>query len=167
MLAIQIRDVKTFMSKLLSSDAFDSFLLEGAQIQTFNTFTIDGHQNREFYTKEELGDMENSLYEYSLWKDVKGICFQLVKGKKVPTFMKIILHKNPEDVYTLLEESDALEFADILKAFVVTIKYDINGLRLTTGTSFSTFVMDKSADVLWDKAFREFLASQGIEFEEI
>lgn len=167
MLAIQIKDVKIFMSKLLSADTFDSFLLEEAQIHTFNTFTIDGHQNHEFYTKEELEDPELFPYEYSQWKDMKGICFQLIKGKKVPTFMKIILHKKPEEAYTLLEEGGALEVAEVLKAFVVTIKYDANGLLLTTGTSFSTFIMDKSADLLWDNAFRKFLTVQGIDFEEI
>ena len=167
MLAIQIKDVKTFMAKLLSADTFDSFLLEEARIHTFNTFIIDGHQNREFYTKEELDDPEIFPYEYSRWKDVKSICFQLIKGKKVPTFMKIILHRKPEDVYTLLEEGGALEFADTLKAFVLTIKYDANGLLLTTGTSFSTFVMDKTADLLWDNAVRKFLTSQEIDFEEV
>ena len=167
MLAIQIKDVRIFMSKLLSADTFDSFLLEEAKIHTFNTFTIDGHQNREFYTKEEMEDLEIFPYEYSQWKNMKSICFQLIKGKKVPTFMKIILHKKPEESYTLLSESDALAFADVLKAFVVTIKYDTNGLLLTTGTSFSTFVMDKTPDLLWDNAFRKFLTEQGIDFEEM
>ena len=106
-------------------------------------------------------------YEYSQWKNMKSICFQLIKGKKVPTFMKIILHKKPEESYTLLEESDALAFADVLKAFVVTIKYDTSGLLLTTGTSFSTFVMDKTVDLLWDNAIRKFLTEQGIDFEEM
>ena len=167
MLAIQIKDIKTFMAKLLSADAFDSFLLEEAQIHTFNTFTIDGHRNRDFYTKEELEDPDIFPYEYSQWKDIKSICFQLIKGKKVPTFMKIILHKKPENVYTLLEEGGALEFADVLKAFVVTIKFDSNGLLVTTGTSFSTFIMDKTPDLLWDNAFRKFLASKGIDYEEV
>ncbi len=167
MLAIQIKDVKTFMSKLLSADTFDSFLLEEAQIHTFNTYTIDGHQNREFYTKEELEDPEIFPYEYSRWENMKSICFQLIKGKKVPTYMKIILHKKPEEAYTLLEEGGALEFAKLLKAFVVTIKYDAKGLLLTTGTSFTTFVMDKTPDLLWDNAFRKFLSAQGIDFEEV
>lgn len=167
MLAIQIKEVKTFMSKLLSADTFDSFLLEEARIHTYNTFTIDGHQNREFYTKEEMEDTGIFPYEYSQWKNMKSICFQLIKGKKVPTFMKIILHKKPEESYTLLEESDALAFADVLKAFVVTIKYDTSGLLLTTGTSFSTFVMDKTVDLLWDNAIRKFLTEQGIDFEEM
>lgn len=167
MLAIQIKDVKTFMSKLLSGNSFDSFLLEEAQIHTFNIFTIDGHQNREFYTKEELEDAELFPYEYSEWKNMKSFCFQLIKGKKVPTFMKIILHQKPENSYTLLEESDALAFAKPLKAFVVTIRFDVNGLLLTTGTSFTTFVMDKTPDLLWDNAFRKFLTTEEIEFEEV
>lgn len=167
MLAIKIKDVKPFMAKLLSADTFDSFLLEEAQIHTFNTFTIDGHQNREFYTKEELEDPEIFPYEYSCWKEMKGICFQLIKGKKVPTFMKIILHQKPENAYTLLEEAGALEFAKVLKAFVLTIKYDAGGLLLTTGTSFSTFLMDKTPDLVWDQDFRKFLMEKGIEFEEV
>lgn len=167
MIAVQIKDVKIFMSKLLSGDAFDSFLLEEAQIQTFNTFTIDGHRNREFYTKEELEDPEIVPYEYSRWQEMKSICFQLIKGKKVPTFMKIILHKKPEEAAVLLEEGDAGELVSMLKAFVVTIKYDVNGLLLTTGTSFSTFIMDKTADRLWDSDFRRFLTDKGIEFEEV
>ena len=167
MLAIQIKDIKSFMSKLLRADSFDSFLLEEAQIQTFNTFIIDGHQNKEFYTKDELEDPECFPYEYSQWKDIKGICYQLIKGKKVPSFMKITLHKTPEESYTLLEEGGALEFVDVLKAFVVTIKFDSNGLLLTTGTSFSTFIMDKTPDLLWDNVFRKFLDAQGIDFEEV
>lgn len=167
MLAIRIKDVKNFMSKLLSADVFDSFLLEEAQIHTFNTFTIEGRQNREFYKKEELDDPEIFPYEYSRWKEIKGICFQLIKGKKVPTFMKIILHEKPEDAYTILEEGGALEYAGILKAFVVTIKFDSNGLLITTGTSFSDFIMDKTPDLLWDKAFCRFLTEKEIEFEEV
>ena len=167
MLAIQIKDVKTFMAKLLSADTFDSFLLEEAQIHTYNSFVIDGHQNRDFYTKEELEDPTVFPYEYSQWKDMKGICFQLIKGKKVPSFLKIILHQKPENSYTILEKGGASGFAKSLKAFVVTVKFDANGLMLTTGTSFSTFVMDKTPDLLWDQAFRAFLADSDISFEEV
>ena len=167
MIAVQIKDVKTFMSKLLSGDVFDSFLLEEAQIHTFNTFTIDGRRNREFFTKEELEDPEICPYEYSRWQEMKSICFQVIKGKKVPTFMKITLHKKPEEAKMLLEEGGAQAVVNMLKALVVTVKYDSNGLLLTTGTSFSTFVMDKAPDMLWDHAFRKFLTNQGIEFEEL
>lgn len=167
MIALQIKDVKSFMSKLLNTDAFDSYLLEEAQIHTFNTFLIDGHQNRDFYTKEELEDPELFPYEFSQWKNMRNICFQLIKGKKVPTFFKVILLLFPEQAYTLLEQSGALEYADSLKAFVVTVKYDSNGLLLTTGTSFQSFLLDKTPDLLWDHTFKKFLTSKDISFEEI
>lgn len=167
MIALQIKDVKSFMMKLLNTDTFDSYLLEEAQIHTFNTFLIDGHQNRDFYTKEELEDPELFPYDFSQWKNMKSICFQLIKGKKVPTFMKITLLLSPEQAYTLLEQGGALEYVNSLKAFVVTVKYDSNGLILTTGTSFQTFLLDKTPDLLWDQGFKKFLTGKEISFEEI
>lgn len=167
MLALQIKEVKTFMSRLLSSECFDSFLLEEATIQTYNTFTIDGHQNKDFYSKEELEDETLFPYDYSLWKNMRGLCFDLIKGKKAPTFLKIILHLTPEASYTILEQGGGSSYASTLKAFVVTIRFDQNGLLLTTGTSLHTFLPDRTPDLLWDNAFKKFLTSKDIEFEEL
>ena len=47
MTAVQITSMKDFMNKLLLSDTFDCFLLEEAVVGTANTFTIDGHINKE------------------------------------------------------------------------------------------------------------------------
>lgn len=45
MIALQIKEIKSFMGKLLGTECFDSFLLEEAVITTYNTFRIDGpHQ---------------------------------------------------------------------------------------------------------------------------
>ena len=56
MLALQIKDVKHFMGRILGTDAFDSFLLEEAVVRTYNTFTIDGRMNRDFFSSEEWED---------------------------------------------------------------------------------------------------------------
>ena len=56
MIALKITNVKQFMAKLLAGEDFDAFLLEEAVISTYNTFTIDGRQNREFYTAVEWED---------------------------------------------------------------------------------------------------------------
>ena len=141
MLALQIKEIKPFMAKLLSTETFDSFLLEEAKIQTSNTFIIDGHINKGFYTKEELEDSEAVPYVLSSWKDMRSICFQLIKGKKVPLLLKLTFIFNPRDTSALLEEADAMEFSSLLKSFVLTVKYDQKGLFLTTGTSFTTFSM--------------------------
>lgn len=155
--ALQIKDIKLFMNQLLNSDLFDCFLLEEAQIKSYNNFVIDGHMNRDFFTKEELEDPEIFPYHYSTWKSMKPILFQLIKGKKVPTFLKITLLFPPEKSLSLLENSDNHHLADYLKAFVATIKFDSHGLFVTTGTSFSTFIADQSADLLWDQYFSKFL----------
>ena len=53
MVALQIQDIKNFMSKLLLSQTFDNFLLVEGSITTFNTFRIDGRLHTAFYTAEE------------------------------------------------------------------------------------------------------------------
>ena len=164
MIAIQIKDIKTFMSKLLNSELFDSFLLEEAQVRTYNNFLIEGHMNKDFFTKEEQEDSEIFPYEYSLWKTLKPFIFQLIKGKKVPSFLKLTLLCNPQKAQNLLLESENEELLKVLKYFVATIKYDIHGLWITTGTSFTTFVIDKSADNLWDHYLCNFLTQNGIDY---
>ena len=42
MIALQVKEVKSFMGKLLGSSCFDSFLLEEATISTYNTFQLMG-----------------------------------------------------------------------------------------------------------------------------
>lgn len=166
MLALQIKDIKTFMNKLLSSDTFNRFFLKEAQIQTGNTFFINGHLNKSFFSREELEDWEQLFYDLVPWKDMQGICFQLIKGKKLPLLFKLTLVYHPQDSQTLLKEADASEYSSLLKSFVLTVKYDQKGLLLTTGTSFSTFIMDKTVDSLWDEALRRFLIQNGIDFDE-
>ena len=49
MTSIKITNKKSFMSKLLASTLFDEFLVEEAEITTFNTFHIDGQIRKEFF----------------------------------------------------------------------------------------------------------------------
>lgn len=55
MIALQIKEIKSFMGKLLGTECFDSFLLEEAVITTYNTFRIDGRINREFLQRRGMG----------------------------------------------------------------------------------------------------------------
>ena len=167
MQALKITNVKQFMSKLLSSEAFDVFMLEEASISTYNTFIIDGHQNKDFYSTEEWEDKEIRPYDFSAWKQVRPICYSLIKGSRTPSAFKFILHLIPEHVQAVLEKSDTNVMSDQLKALVITIKYDGTTLTLITGTSFHTFVMDKSVESLWDSAIKQFLNKREIEYEEL
>lgn len=166
MIALQIKSIKNFMSKFLASDAFDRFLLSEGSITTYNTFFIDGHQIKEFYTPEEWEDTAIRPYEYSRWKDMKTLCFHLIKGTHTPVNFKFVLHLIPSYVESLLSEDSVTVPGNEIKALVLTVKYDASGLLLTTGTSLRTFLPDKSADLAWDKYLRQFLVNADIDFEE-
>lgn len=166
MISIQITDVKIFMNKLLASEAFDIFQLEEAVITTYNTFRIDGHLIKEFYQEKEEDTTFLEEYDCSLWKDMRPICFSLIKGKKTPLNFKFVLHLNPEQTVHLLTENNTSAQTLQLKAFVLNIKYDSSGLHCITATSLHTFLPDKTPDKIWDSAFRQFLTQQNIPFEE-
>lgn len=164
MISFKIKNVRQFMGKFLASEAFDSFLVEEASISTYNTFQIDGHQNREFYTTKEWEDREIRPYDFSQWKQLRPICYSLIKGTRTPSAFKFVLHLMPDYVASILKDGDTGITPQQIKAFVLTVRYDDTGLTLITGTSFHTFIMDKSADELWDKAMGRFLDKREIEY---
>lgn len=167
MISFKIKNVKQFMGKFLASEAFDSFLVEEASISTYNTFQIDGHQNRDFYTTEEWEDKEIRPYDFSQWNKLRPICYSLIKGTRTPSAFKFVLHLMPDYAASILKDGDTSITPQQIKAFVLTVRYDDTGLTLITGTSFHTFIMDKSADELWDKAMGRFLDKREIEYEQI
>lgn len=159
MIGIRITELKDFMGKLLKSECFDSFLLEGASISTAATYTIDGRINRNFYTHEELQDTDCPMHEFLAWKDIRPLCFDLIKGKRTPLAFKFVLNLMPEYMHSLLPDDTAV------KSAVLTIKYDGSVITLVTGISYHTFVLDKSAEQLWDRSVERFLNKKDICYE--
>lgn len=151
------------MNQLLATDAFDSFLLEEAVISTANTFTIDGHVNQEFFYNED-GIPEN-LPEFRPWKEIKGLCFDLIKGKHTPLFFRFVLHLMPEKATALLEKEGCDVNPAQVKALVLNIRYDGTKAVLTTGTAFHTFLLSKEPDAIWDKSLQKYLEGKGIGYE--
>ncbi len=166
MIALQITSMKTFMNQLLAGDTFDIFLLEEAVISTANTYTIDGHINTEFYPEEERGS-DCLPYEFQPWSELKGLCFDLIKGKRTPLYFKFVLHLKPEKVDALLSKESSSINPSQIRALVLSIKYDGTKAILTTGTSYHTFVMSKEPDQIWDKALMKYLSGKEIPFEQL
>lgn len=166
MLALQITSMKPFMNQLLAGDTFDIFLLEEAVISTANTYTIDGHINVDFYPMEERGS-DCIPYEFQRWSEMKGLCFNLIKGKNTPLYFKFVLHLMPEKVAALLEKENCSVDASQVRGLILTIKYDGSKAVLTTGTSYHTFVMSKDPDQIWDKALVRYLSNKEIQFEQL
>lgn len=166
MLALQITSLKILMNQLLAGDTFDIFLLEEAVISTANTYTIDGHINKDFYPPEERGS-DYIPYEFQSWGELKGLCFNLIKGKHTPIYFKFVFHLKPEKASALLAQQGSSIDSSQLKAMVLNIRYDGTKAIVTTGTAYHTFVMNKEADIIWDKAVMKYLSGKGIAFEEM
>ena len=167
MKAYQIRDLKNFMNKLLLSDCFDCFLLEEGIIVTANTFRIDGRIQKDFFTKEEQEEGSYCLYEFTPWKEIRPVCFHLIKGKRTPSFFKFVLLLSPANLENTLQKTGStLTTSDVTAAFI-NLKFQNNKLLLTTGISYRTFTIDKSLDREWDALIKKFLKNHEIIFEEL
>lgn len=164
MLALQITAMKSFMSQLLTGDTFDIFLLEEATVSTALTTTIDGHINTEFYPMAERTP-EFIPYEFQAWSEIKGLCYNLIKGKHTPLYFKFVFQLKPEHMKSLLEKEHLNPADSKLKSLVLTIKYDGSKAILTTGASYQTFVMDKTADVVWDRNLAKYLSTKNVAYE--
>lgn len=167
--ALEIKVTKDIMNALLAADKFDSFLVEEAVITTFNTFHIDGHVVKEFFTKEELAELEcaGKSADFSCWKEIRPVCFQLIKGKKTPVSFKVVLHAAPELAEKIAANPDCGVAANLIRSLVLSVRYDNGRVTCITGSAFTTFVMDKSVDKLWDFYVRQFLSGLGLDFEEV
>lgn len=165
MLALKLSSMKSFMNHLLVADTFDNFLLVEAVISTSNTYQIDGHINKDFYSAEDLSQIALPPYDFALWKDMKGLCYNLIKGKRTPLFFKFVLHLRPDAANKLLAAGGCSLPSEQIKALVLTIKYDGSQAVLTTASAYHTFIMSKEPDVIWDKALQQFLTRHEINYE--
>lgn len=164
MLALRITDIKGFMNQLLIGDTFDSFPISEASITTFNTFSIDGMINRDFFDTDMQNILDQNGQVYSLWKEVKPFCFSIIRGKRTPLHFKIIFQITPSQLSALTGEKESTVFANISSLFL-NIQYKNNLLLCTTGTFQKSFSLDKSAEQLWDQIVQNFFRARNIASE--
>ena len=163
MIALQILSLKQFMNHLLVTDTFDHFDLEEAVISTACNFHIDGHINREFFEDQTEGATQE-LPEFRPWSEIKGLAFDLIKGKRTPLFFRFTLHLNGTETAALLEREQCDVPAAQVKTLALNIRYDGSTAVLTTATAFHTFLLSKEPDVIWDKYLQGYLDAKGIEY---
>ena len=102
MKAFKITETGNFMTKLLSGRTFDSFLLEEASLSMQVTWILDGKINRNFYTKEEWEDKTDHPFPLISWSEVRGHMRELIRGKKAPASLSIVLQLRPDMMEQML-----------------------------------------------------------------
>ncbi len=160
MLSLQINDIRSFMSQLLTSESFDHFYFVEASVKMGISYHIDGHINKEFYDTDTRHNLTRNL---SYWKEVRPRIFSLIKGKQLPLGCKIILALRESDLIELIKDSGVSLRGEDIEGMYLNILYDPESLRLTTGISYRVFSLDKSLDYTFDEKVRTFLSGLGIQ----
>lgn len=165
MIALQIQDIKHFMSRLLLSQTFDQFLLVEGRITTYNTFRIDGRLHKDFFTQEEIEDVALNDRDFSLWKEVKPFCLELIKGKKTPLGFQFVFQLSKENIEKLLTSSGITGILpENVSGLLLNVHYGNNQLSCVTATNLNLFTLDKSLEHEWDNLVKRFLKQQEISF---
>lgn len=166
MKSYRITHIGSFMTGLLTTECFDSFLLEQAVIRMAVTYTIDGHRNADFYSREDREDSAEAAYDFVPWSNVRGICREMIKGAAAPVSFQITLRLKPEYVPGTLKACDSKDAVMNVSSLAINVRLRENGLHIVTGVAIKGFSMDHSVDKIWDKTVERFLNSKGILFEE-
>jgi len=166
MIAIQIIDIGNFMTKLLRSEIFDSFLFLEGRIQNNITYTFDGHLNSDFYSEEELTDEGLQNLTYLPFAKLRPILFDLIKGKRTPGYFKFVLQLSPSKTEEILNSLGNRFLASDIHGLIFYLTFQNKTLTCTTGVSYRNFSMDKSLENEWDSFICSFLKSHYIHFSE-
>ena len=162
MLALKINDLKNFMNQLLIGNTFDSFSLVEASITTFSHFTIDGTLHKDFFDTDTLPDLGLKDSTYCLWKELKSYCFSIIRGKLLPVQFKFVFQLSPEQYQALF--SSPISNTQV-RGFNLILQYRNHELLCTTGISSDTFFLDKSPELKWDSAVREYFQNHRLDFD--
>ena len=152
-------DIKKFMNCLLVKETFDHFLIEEATVTTYNTFTIDGHIQSDFYSEDELATLPDKTL--STWAVIKPHCFNFIKGSKLPLRFKIVLKASTSYTEKLLNENPCGFSLNDVGGLYINIRYDskrnLSGedtgnasLDCISMASLNIFTMDKTLEKAWD-----------------
>lgn len=165
MLALKITEVKDFMNHLLMMGTFDEFRLAAASIVRAYSVNIDGRISSQFYTEEERAMLGIENDRYLRYAQMRPIVLSHIKGKRTPLLVKLTLTLPVAEALERLRGSKD-DIDTRIEDFLLNIKYDSQGLFITTGVSYSTFSMEKDLERLWDEYICEYLRSQQIIWEK-
>ncbi len=166
MIALELTDIKDFMNKLLRTDTFDNFLLQEAVITSNATYTINGQLTKDFYSSEELEELQLQDCRFLPFSMLRGNCFDLIKGKRTPASFRFVFLLSPQNMEkTVLSIGSSYTTSDI-SGIYINLKYHKQQLFLTTGISYNIFSIDKTLENEWDRLVVKFLKQHEIAYEE-
>lgn len=167
MIALDISGIRDFMHTLLCTETFDHFLLKEATIQTGVTWNLEGELNADFYSAEELEEFGLTGLSFLPFGQARAQCFDLIKGKRTPSYFKFIFLLSPANLSRTLAQTQSAFTPEDITGMFINLKFQHGKLLLTTGISYRIFSADKSLEQEWDSLVKRFLTNHQISFEEL
>lgn len=153
MIAGTVENKKEFMAMLLKGNAFDRLLVRSVSIKTNIFYEMDCVINKDWYTAEE---QESLTEKYIAWSELRPTIFNIIKGNKLPGYMKIILSPSDEAMAKIHTNAAAL---------FINIIFENGKLSIITGSSEKMFSLDKAVEHSWDEYAARFFKHNGIIIE--
>jgi hypothetical protein len=159
MISIKFTNLKSITSHLLVKDTFDGWLLTEGQIYTHSLFTINGRVNPDFTIQAP----SDALDSFNRWLLLRPVCYEIIKGKQLPTFFKFVFKLPSDRLADIAGSSGGFNVNDIDGLFI-NIKYDKGIISLTTGISLKVFTLDKTPEKVFDSYVLNIMDSNKIEY---
>lgn len=165
MTALQITEIGSFLNRLLKDGLFDRFLLREATIVRSVSFTIDGAVNPDFFDAGEAEQEGLSGLKYLPFGRIRPVCFELMKGRKKPSYFKFVFQLSPQNQQSTIERSGSGFRTEDVSAMYINLTYRNEILVCTTGISYRLFSLDRSLEQEWDRLVSLFLRKNEIACE--
>lgn len=146
MQAIEVLDIKNFMQLLFQTDTLDHYEFVSSTLCTDMYYTLDGHINREFFNEAEISDLKLEGSTYLPWHAAKEKIFLLIKGKKTPSQMKIVLKACEEQKQTFLSKTNSSLKPNDIDGIFLNIIFQDQKLNVICGISYKIFTMEKELE---------------------
>ena len=153
----EIENIKKFTGALFTGEAFDNFCVTEASFSTLIDVTIDGHINNEFLEESRKAPQSAGKDWTVRWKKIKPLCFDIIKGQRVPLKFKIVFMMPRAGVSRFIDDAGAAFKEDQVNGLFMNVRYEAGRLDVITGTSLKEFSLDKSLEEAWDARIGKFM----------
>jgi len=161
MLSLRLKSLKDATRQLFLDTSFDCFSLMEASFVCAASFTIDGRCNQDFFDPADVPEDE-----FVSWSSVRPVCFQMIKGKRVPLSFRLVFTLSASKAADLFQSPALADNADINR-YIFILNYKNQQLSVTTGTSFHRFSLDKASAKIWDQQIACWLDSHSLAYDDL
>lgn len=162
MQTIDVLDIKPFMQLLFQNQGFDTYTFLSASVKTDMSYEVDGHLNSEFFTEEERLSLQADDPSFMSWLHAKEKIFQLIKGKKTPTILKVVLKADSATTTSICQSTQATLSINDIDGMYVNILFQNGKLNIVCGISYKIFTLDKQLEQELTSHIQELLKSNQI-----